>query len=252
MPLQDAAAKLKLSTSTLNRSAKQLGLSAWPYRRVSCDDDNRFLTTNHLQFRSLKNSINVVSLKLQRCIENGNHGDKEAAHRAELHRLHAKLLALRNNPTQVNHVVWRTNNARQSKAAGSASNVAEGLELSIEPRSFEHALESLLFILQRHMPTGNRPALNSPPLFIPAVAARPSTSSLAPNDEQSPRTPVAHQQLGAVVMRAIHSGDSRSAFKRVQPTPTLSSAMAALEPPAAKRRPAQPQRKTTTTTDSQS
>jgi hypothetical protein len=35
MPLQDAAAKLKLSTSTLNRSAKQLGLSAWPYRRVS-------------------------------------------------------------------------------------------------------------------------------------------------------------------------------------------------------------------------
>lgn len=43
MPLQKAASKMNISSSTLNRSARALGLAAWPYRRVCRKID--FLTS---------------------------------------------------------------------------------------------------------------------------------------------------------------------------------------------------------------
>jgi hypothetical protein len=45
MPLQQAAANMHVSASTLNRSARALGLAAWPYRRVK-EQSASFLTSN--------------------------------------------------------------------------------------------------------------------------------------------------------------------------------------------------------------
>jgi hypothetical protein len=170
-----------------------------------------------MQFRSLKQSIADVNAKLQRCIAEGARGSKETELRADLQLLHVKLLALRNNPTQMNHVVWRTNRPREK--AKVHSDVAHGLALDIEPRSFEHALQSLLFIIHRHRPTGER-SIESPPLFMPQALQQQQQQQQRPS--ASAPTP---QQLS-------FAGDSRSAFKRMHPTPALNPVLVGVLSPS--------------------
>lgn len=168
------------------------------------------------QFRSIQQSIDDVNTKLQRCIAEDARGNKEAELRADLQLLHVKLTALRNNPTQVNHVVWRTNRMREkAKVHG---DVAHGLDLDVQPRSFEHALESLLFIIHRHMPTGDRPSINSPPLFMPQASQKSRT-------QQQTSPPTQPTTL-------TFSSDSRSAFKRMNPTPALNPVLVGVLTPS--------------------
>jgi hypothetical protein len=172
--------------------------------------------------------------KLQQCISaadtSGN--TKETELRAELQLLHVKLLALRNNPMQLNHVVWRTNRPREK--AKVHSDVAHGLNLEVEPRSFEHALEKLLFIIHRHMPTGERPAFDSPPLFMPQ--AQPSQQQQQQQQQLGSTQRQPPQQVGPLVLRTIDSDDSRSAFKRMNPTPALNPVLVGVLTPSHSKR----------------
>jgi hypothetical protein len=222
--MQTAAEQLGMSISSLKRAADKLGLTVWPYRRVSrvlvkkgqkhffCAADG-----DSAQFRSLKTSISELQEKIRACSD----AQRQTLLSDQLVSLQNKLTHLRAHPLQQNHVVVRS--SKVGAPLGEHVDVATALGIRVAPRSLEHALESLVLLLHKHAQQSSLRVDATQSLHVPV--AQPAVAQL-PKPLPLLREPQCPAQLRVRVQtQRLSAFQPFSSFK---PTPALTAAACTL------------------------